>query len=293
MAQWYYAHDQKQLGPVTWEKLRQLASSGGLDKTDLVWREGMSQWQKATTVEGLFAKSAVLAAASASAASASGRRVEPSRRSDAERSSPERSRSEQVVSAERVSAERPVAARSSADRDPDDDGPRRKKRRKKEEGMSPGAMAGLIGGCIAGGLVIVIIVIVLLVRTGNRGVVNQPPPLPVAVADNAGGGGDAAAVAFQPTSYEIRLGENQQNLRSFQFQQGQRVTINVNTRGGFIERPDVDLEVTRSGDAGFMMSDYSLSEHCFVNFIAPATDQYTLRVDNLGPGGASCTVSIR
>jgi hypothetical protein len=302
MAQWYYAHDQQQLGPVSWEKLRQLASSGGLDKTDLVWREGMPQWQKATTVEGLFAKSAVFAAAGASAASASavsasGRRVEPSRRSDAERSSPERPRSEQVVSAERVSAERVsgerAAGRSSADRDPDDDAPRRRKRRKKEEGMSPGAMAGLIGGCIAGGLVIVIIVIVLLVRTGNRGVANQPPPLPVAVGDNAGGGVDAAAVAFQPTSYEITLGQGQQNLRSFQFQQGQRVTINVNTKGGFIQRPDVDLEVTRGGDAGFMMSDYSLSEHCFVNFIAPATDQYTLRVDNLGPGGASCTVNIR
>ena len=102
-----------------------------------------------------------------------------------------------------------------------------------------------------------------------------------------------AGAPFQPTSYDIRLGEGQQNVRSFQFQQGQRVTINVNTRGGFIQRPDVDLEVTRAGDQGFMMADYSLSENCFVNFIAPATDQYTLRVDNLGPGSASCTVSIR
>jgi len=290
MAQWYYAHDQKQSGPVTWDKLRELASSGGLEKSDMVWRDGMAQWQKATAVEGLFAKngaSASVAAgvpAGASSPGASG----ASRRAD---------------STERLPTERPSADRPSAERrrDPDRDrererddrdgadddapsGPRRRRKKKKDEGMSPGAMAGLIGGCIAGGLVIVIIVIVLLVRTGSRGA-NPPPALAV---NNPGG-----AAAVQPTSYEVKLGEGQENMRSFQFQQGQHVTINVNTRGGFIDRPDVDLYVSRAGDAAFLVFDDSLSEHCFVNFIAPATDQYTLRVDNLGPGGANCTVSIR
>jgi hypothetical protein len=300
MAQWYYAQDQKQSGPVTWEKLRELASSGVLEKNDMVWRDGMAEWQKATTVEGLFAKTAVSAGVSAGmpvGAGASG----VSRRSDsAGRMSGER------ALADRASPERPtVERRRDLDRDRDRDdvdddspsGPRRKKKKKKDEGMSPGAMAGLIGGCIAGGLVVVIIIIVLLVRTGSRRAANQPaPPMPVNVP-NAANGANAANVAgagaVQPNSYEVTLGEGQQNLRSFQFQQGQRVTINVNTRGGFIERPDVDLYVSRAGDAAFNAVDISLSEHCFVSFIAPATDQYTLRLENLGPGGATSTVTIR
>lgn len=289
MAQWYYAQDQKQLGPVTWEKLRELASSGALEKNDMVWRDGMAEWQKAAAVEGLFAKTAVSANVAAGVPVGAGapgvsRRGDSTGRLSGERALAERS------SPERPSVERrPGRDRDRDDADDDSPGPRRKKKKKKDEGMSPGAMAGLIGGCIAGGLVVVIIIIVLLVRTGSRSAVNnqQPPPLPPNGVNVAG------AAAVQPASYEVTLGEDQENLRSFQFQQGQAVTINVNTRGGFIERPDVDLYVTRAGDPAFQVVDASLSEHCFVTFIAPATDQYTLRLDNLGPGGATCTVNIR
>ncbi len=45
MASWYYAKNQQRFGPVTEEELRRLISDGTLGGSDLVWREGMPQWQ--------------------------------------------------------------------------------------------------------------------------------------------------------------------------------------------------------------------------------------------------------
>jgi hypothetical protein len=52
--QWWYARDDEQLGPLTPADLRRLASGGGLAPTDLVWREGMSEWAPAARIKGLF-----------------------------------------------------------------------------------------------------------------------------------------------------------------------------------------------------------------------------------------------
>ena len=53
--QWYYARNNQQAGPVTFEQLQHLAVTGGLIGTDLVWTEGMSAWTPAATTPGLFA----------------------------------------------------------------------------------------------------------------------------------------------------------------------------------------------------------------------------------------------
>jgi hypothetical protein len=52
--QWYYAHQGQQAGPVSIEQLRQLAASGQLQPDDMVWKQGMTAWAPANTVEGLF-----------------------------------------------------------------------------------------------------------------------------------------------------------------------------------------------------------------------------------------------
>ncbi len=54
MDEWYYASDNQQLGPITHAALREMAASGQLKPTDLVWVEGMSQWAPASTEPGLF-----------------------------------------------------------------------------------------------------------------------------------------------------------------------------------------------------------------------------------------------
>ncbi|OHB67360.1 MAG: hypothetical protein A2V70_06500 [Planctomycetes bacterium RBG_13_63_9] len=53
-AEWYYAQEDKQIGPVSPAQMRQLAGAGVLRPDDLVWSEGMKQWAPARSVAGLF-----------------------------------------------------------------------------------------------------------------------------------------------------------------------------------------------------------------------------------------------
>ncbi|HET6266424.1 MAG TPA: GYF domain-containing protein [Acidobacteriota bacterium] len=51
---WFYTVGSKQVGPVEWKQLLDLASEGRLQGEDLVWSEGMASWQAASSVTGLF-----------------------------------------------------------------------------------------------------------------------------------------------------------------------------------------------------------------------------------------------
>ena len=51
---WYYRRGEAQLGPVSWEDLVTAARAGGLGSGDLVWTDGMAQWQAAATIPGLL-----------------------------------------------------------------------------------------------------------------------------------------------------------------------------------------------------------------------------------------------
>ena len=52
---WYYAIGGERQGPVGFEHLRQLMLTGQIAPTDLVWRQGMADWQAAHTIAGLGA----------------------------------------------------------------------------------------------------------------------------------------------------------------------------------------------------------------------------------------------
>src|SRR5215472_10586912 len=49
---WYYNQDGKNYGPVSPSQLRQLATSGQLVPTDMLWRQGMKEWVPAGTLLG-------------------------------------------------------------------------------------------------------------------------------------------------------------------------------------------------------------------------------------------------
>src|SRR4051794_41547595 len=55
---WFYARNNQQQGPVALPALQDMARSGQLQPTDLVWREGMPQWLPAQQVAELFAPQA-------------------------------------------------------------------------------------------------------------------------------------------------------------------------------------------------------------------------------------------
>lgn len=53
-AEWYYAQNGAQNGPVLSATLRQLARAGRLAPGDLVWKQGMAEWVPASRIRGLF-----------------------------------------------------------------------------------------------------------------------------------------------------------------------------------------------------------------------------------------------
>lgn len=65
MADWYYAKDGQQFGPINSQQLKHLAATGGLVPDDLVFREGSKDWVAASTVQGLFPAGGAVAKAPA------------------------------------------------------------------------------------------------------------------------------------------------------------------------------------------------------------------------------------
>lgn len=51
---WFYASAGVRTGPVEWETLQEMAASGRLLRSDLVWTEGMSAWQPAAWIPELL-----------------------------------------------------------------------------------------------------------------------------------------------------------------------------------------------------------------------------------------------
>ena len=59
MTEWYYAKDGQQNGPVTFDDLKHLAASGGLNaEKDMVWKSSMPDWLPSGEIQGLFIPSA-------------------------------------------------------------------------------------------------------------------------------------------------------------------------------------------------------------------------------------------
>ena len=52
--EWYYAKGDQKRGPITLDQLRGLARSGELAPSDLVWTEGMADWQQANSLKDLM-----------------------------------------------------------------------------------------------------------------------------------------------------------------------------------------------------------------------------------------------
>src|SRR4051812_23601622 len=51
---WYYTTEGKQMDPVSIRELRRLVEDGLLRPTDMVWKDGMERWIRASSVKELF-----------------------------------------------------------------------------------------------------------------------------------------------------------------------------------------------------------------------------------------------
>lgn len=61
--EWYVGKNGQQSGPFTAQQLKQMAIAGQLSPTDLLWKDGMSEWLPCSSVKGLFVESAATASA--------------------------------------------------------------------------------------------------------------------------------------------------------------------------------------------------------------------------------------
>ena len=68
MAEWHYSRGSEQHGPVSSIQLKQMAASGELLPTDLIWKDGMPGWIAAGKIRGLFDASAAAQPAASLAA---------------------------------------------------------------------------------------------------------------------------------------------------------------------------------------------------------------------------------
>src|ERR1043166_5203881 len=51
---WYYTNEGKQMDPVSMKELKRLVGDGTLKPTDMVWKEGMPRWIRASSMKELF-----------------------------------------------------------------------------------------------------------------------------------------------------------------------------------------------------------------------------------------------
>jgi hypothetical protein len=152
---WYYTSEGKQMEPVTSAELKQLAASGLLKPTDMVWTDGMPKWVRASSTQDLFAVGGLIPV-----------KEEPAGPEDsAGKDAPRR------------------AKRRDADRydDEDEDRPRRRRRAAEPAGMDMGLKVGLILGGSLLGIALIVVVIIIATRSGNDAQVKirQAPPIAV------------------------------------------------------------------------------------------------------------------
>ena len=55
---WHYSVSGQRHGPISSSELKRLADNGQLSPTDLIWKEGLTNWMPASSVKGLFTATA-------------------------------------------------------------------------------------------------------------------------------------------------------------------------------------------------------------------------------------------
>lgn len=256
-AEWFYTTNKQQMGPVSWEELRELAENGILKSNDMVWSEGMDEWIKAFKQKGLFAEN-------------------EDKDSDDDTPRSKKSRLSKPPGSRR-------SARDDDDDDDEEDAKTTRRRRRQEEESSAKTKVGLKVGLIIAGVVCFLL---FLMCAGG-----------VIAFITLGAGGGGAPVGKGPHTYsEFNLpAQRIANPRRFQFTQGKRVIV-TSTNQLQLPNTDVDLFVYRGNEKGPIGFDERVpqeTKHCRVEFIVPTTGTYRIELRNLGPGTATrCDVRI-
>jgi len=316
---WYYTSEGKQMDPVSMKELRRLVTDGVLKPTDMVWKEGMERWIRASSVKELYPdpiaaldhfftgtkiaqpKGASAAPSSNTAVtSASGAANSSAKGTSAPGGSAAEDETPQTSSRKR---------RPSGSGDDDDAGDRAKAGKSGGMGIGILIVAILGAGVLFAALIVGVVIIVVVTRSGNQeappvAIVNPPDnkkdpnekkgddpqkkdpekeqPLPADVKRNAG----TLSVFLAPgNTHEFKL-----RVRG-----GQNATITVTNHtktklGGTI---DFNITVVKENDDTVIVADLDPNINAQAAFTRPADETVRVRVVNaakIGPR-ARCTIS--
>lgn len=259
-AEWFYTTNKQQMGPVSWDELRQLANNGMLKSNDMIWSEGMDEWIKAFKQKGLFSD-------------------------DHDNASDD----DDVPRSMKSSLAKPPKSRRSTRDDEDDiddeeDKSKTRRNRRQQEENSAKNKVGLKVGLIIGGVVCFLL---LLACVGGA----------VAIFTfGVGGGGGGVPGKRVLTFTERNIPPTRvANPRQYHFTQGTRVII-TSVNQTQLPQTDVDLWVYQGNNPNPTWVDVRVpneDRNCRVEFIVPVTGNYRIGVHNVGPGIANrCDVRI-
>lgn len=265
---WYYTTEGKQMDPVSMKELKRLVGDGTLKPTDMVWKEGMARWIRASSVKELFpdpiaaldhyfssateppknggtstavSPSAAAANAGAAPTPAVGKQGAP-QTADEEEEAPRKKR------------------RSSGnDDDRDDD---RKPPRRRTEAASGGSSTGIIIGivCALG---------VLFIACGGG--------LFIIIWAGSAGMGKGEPINGQ-VNYNVSVGPGGTERRVFTFRRGVDYELKVTSQP---REPDVDLFVI-GADGRTVASDELPGPDCLIPRWSPnETGDFRVEVRNL------------
>lgn len=266
---WYYTTEGKQMDPVSMKELKRLVGDGTLKPTDMVWKEGMARWIRASSVRELFPDpiAALDHYFTNTAAAPSGNAAAGAVMPAAASSSPA------PASAKSAPTEEDESARKK--RRPADDRDERRPPRRRDEPTKGGSNVGIIIGIIAA------LGILFFACAGGIAIIVWVAPLGPGSGESING--QANYVAFIPPSGT--------HARLFKFRRGVDYEFIVTTQP---RHPDVDLYIINPADNRVLASDETIGPDSKIRWSPNADGDFRVEVRNLNNvTNVTSTVAIR
>jgi hypothetical protein len=297
---WYYTNEGKQMDAVTMKELKRLVGDGTLKPTDMVWKEGMARWIRASSVKELFPDPGAALDKFFTSASSSG--VVPPPEKPPGNTSVAAGKPGAVAPAaeavsEKSSAPAPVEkkkSKSSADEEPDE----RRPPRKRAEASSGGGGGGMImilalvagGALLFLGLIVAVVIMLFAFSGGDRkpggNVAQDRKDAPI---DNKDGGNIQPGQEIKgEVRYVAAVGKSGTHSQTFKFQKDVAYDLRVTSEP---RHPDVDLYVMKGAQP--VISDSSVGPDSRILWTPREDGEYRVEVRNLNPAtNVQSTVTI-
>ena len=301
---WYYTNEGKQMDPVTMRELKRLVGEGVLKPTDMVWKDGMPRWIRASSVKELFPDPmSALERFFTHTAQATGKLPGKSLWGKAAAWLPGQHLKKSMI--ERDETLPKGKSRPSAAMEDDSPAPRRG-RNASNGGSSIGILLALIfgGGVLLMALVVGIVILIAVNqpepnvnkkdggKDGPGGVVVNPPPKmdpppPIDIKN---------LIKAEATTYNLNLKTDQRDTRTFSFRKGARYEFIVRTQPNH-QGSDADLYILSVKGGNTLAADPGPESDCRLLWSPPEDGQYRVQVHNCPRpewvGLIACNVSIR